>query len=112
LCLWGDVVTTPHVFHLQRGGDAIAQRILSRLPSQPARPNEACATLCGEGWLDRAFLNESIDEFVTSASQRNIPITLMNHPTGEHGFDILNNDARTHAIIKATLAFLHDHLQG
>jgi hypothetical protein len=35
----------------------------------------------------------------------------MNHPTGEHGFDILNNDARTRAIIKATLAFLHEQLQ-
>ena len=35
--------------------------------------------------LDKAFLNESIDEFVTIASQRNIPITFMNHPTGEHG---------------------------
>lgn len=60
--------------------------------------------------LDRAFLNESIDEFVTIASQRNIPITFMNHPTGEHSFDILNNDARTRAIIKATLAFLHECL--
>jgi len=54
--------------------------------------------------------NQSIDEFVTIASQRNIPITFMNHPTGEHAFDILNDDARTRAIIKATLVFLHEHL--
>jgi acetyl esterase/lipase len=58
---------------------------------------------------DREFLNDSIDEFVTIASRRNIPITFMNHPTGEHGFDILNNDARTKEIIKATLAFFHEH---
>lgn len=61
--------------------------------------------------LDRAFLNESIDEVVSIASRRNIPITFMNHPTGEHGFDIFNNNVRTCAIIKATVAFLHEHLQ-
>ena len=60
---------------------------------------------------DRDFLNESIDEFVHLASERNIPITFMNHPTGEHGFDIFNDDARTCEIIKASLAFVHVHLQ-
>ncbi|QBD74859.1 alpha/beta hydrolase [Ktedonosporobacter rubrisoli] len=59
---------------------------------------------------DRPFLNEILDEFVMLACRRNVPLTLMNHPTGVHGFDILNNDARTHEIIKATLAFLATHL--
>jgi hypothetical protein len=54
--------------------------------------------------------NESIDEFVQIASERSIQITLMNHPTGEHAFDILNDDVRSREIIKATLAFLHEHL--
>jgi hypothetical protein len=35
----------------------------------------------------------------------------MNHPNGMHGFDILNDDARTREIIKATLAFLQEHLR-
>ena len=60
--------------------------------------------------LDRPFLNESIDEFVAFASARTIPITFMNHPAGEHGFDILNDDARSREIIKASLAFVHEHL--
>lgn len=75
-------------------------------------PTKIAPLFVAKAGLDRAFLNESIDEFVAIASQRNIPITFMNHPTGEHGFDLLNNDARTRAIIKATLAFLHEHLQG
>jgi hypothetical protein len=35
----------------------------------------------------------------------------MSHPTGEHGFDILNDDERSREIIKATLAFIHEHLK-
>lgn len=60
--------------------------------------------------IDQPALNESIDEFVREASARNIPITFMNHPTGLHGFDIYNDDARTHEIIRMTLEFVKEHL--
>ena len=59
---------------------------------------------------DRAFLNEALDEFVRVAIERNVALTFMNHPAGEHGFDILNDDARTREIIRATLEFVHEHL--
>jgi acetyl esterase/lipase len=61
---------------------------------------------------DRAFLNEILDEFIAVAIERNLPLTLMNHPTGEHAFDILNDDARSREIIKATLAFMHEYLDS
>jgi len=35
-------------------------------------------------------------------------IELMNHPTGEHGFDILNNDEGSRAIIRRTIEFIRD----
>lgn len=73
-------------------------------------PAKIAPLFIAKAGLDRPFLNESIDEFVNIANERNIPITFMNHPTGEHGFDILNDDARSCEIIKATLAFLHEHL--
>ena len=60
--------------------------------------------------LDRPFLNESIDEFVQVAIAQNVPITLMNHPSGVHGFDMLNDDDRSREIIHATLEFLRTHL--
>jgi hypothetical protein len=34
----------------------------------------------------------------------------MNHPASGHGFDLLNDNARTREIIKATFAFLAEHL--
>ena len=60
--------------------------------------------------MDRPFVNESIDEFVQLAIANNIPITFMNHPTGAHGFDMLNDDARSREIIRATLEFIKVHL--
>jgi dienelactone hydrolase len=73
-------------------------------------PTKIAPLFVAKAGLDRPFLRESIDEFVQIASERNIPITFMNHPGGEHGFDLLNDDARSREIIKATLAFLHEHL--
>jgi hypothetical protein len=35
----------------------------------------------------------------------------MNHPTGRHGFDILDDDARSREIIARTLDFLKARLQ-
>ena len=60
--------------------------------------------------IDQPALNKSIDEFVQEASMRNIPITFMNHPTGLHGFDIFNDDARSREIIRMTLEFVKEHL--
>lgn len=34
----------------------------------------------------------------------------MNHPSGLHSFDILNDDYRSREIIRATLEFIREHL--
>jgi hypothetical protein len=34
----------------------------------------------------------------------------MNHPRGEHGFDVLNDDARSREIIAHTILFLKECL--
>jgi dipeptidyl aminopeptidase/acylaminoacyl peptidase len=60
--------------------------------------------------LDRAFLNESIDEFVQVAVANNLPITFMNHPSGLHSFDTLNDDDRSREIIRASLEFIRTNL--
>jgi acetyl esterase/lipase len=62
--------------------------------------------------LDVAPLNVVIDQFVAAALAANAPLTLMNHPQGKHGFDALNDDARSREIIRATLEFMHTHLEG
>ena len=55
-------------------------------------------------------LNARLDAFVGSAIAANAPITVVNHPTGAHGFDVENDDERSREIIRAALEFMKAHL--
>ena len=55
-------------------------------------------------------INTSIDRFVTAALARGLPITLANHPTGPHSFDLVDDSATTRALVRQILAFLHIQL--
>jgi len=57
-------------------------------------------------------LNERLDRFVADALAANAPVTLVNHPTGVHGFDVENDDERSREIIRGVLEFLQTHLGG
>jgi acetyl esterase/lipase len=55
-------------------------------------------------------LNVVLDKFVAAALAANAPLTLMNHPLGEHGFDSQNDDERSREIIRAAIEFMKTHL--
>jgi acetyl esterase/lipase len=61
--------------------------------------------------LDNPWLNASVDRFVQEAIARNAALELITHPGGHHGFDILDDDARSRAIIRRTLLFLKTYLE-
>ena len=56
------------------------------------------------------MMNDSIDRFVAAALAANAPLTCMNHPMGEHGFDNQNDDNRSREMIRSALEFLRTHL--
>lgn len=56
--------------------------------------------------LDDPRLNASIARLVTVAVTKNVNIDFMNHATGHHAFDMLDDDERSREIIRATLEFL------
>ncbi|HEY8131139.1 MAG TPA: hypothetical protein VII12_04555 [Thermoanaerobaculia bacterium] len=58
---------------------------------------------------DMEPINAALQQFVNAALKHNIEIELMNHPTGEHGFDILNDDERSRTIIHRTIEFIREH---
>ena len=64
------------------------------------------------GQDDIPAMNDSIDRFVGEAIAANVPLTYMNHPAGEHGFDNQNDDNRSREIIRAVLDFLRTHLDA
>ncbi len=55
--------------------------------------------------------NGSLDAFIAEALTRNMTLDVLNHPQGQHGFDYLNDDARSRAIIAHTLDFVQTHLR-
>ncbi len=64
----------------------------------------------GRAGQDDPVLNETMDDFVTRALGVNAALEVMNHPQGEHGFDVANDDARSRQIVARTLAFMRENL--
>lgn len=58
---------------------------------------------------DWPWLNATIDAFVARALAANAAIDVMNHPEGQHGFDTLDDDARSREIVERTIAFVKAH---
>ena len=57
-------------------------------------------------------VNKSIDAFVAKALEKNLTLTVVNHPNGSHGFEHKDDDARTREILTMALAFFRAHLGG
>jgi hypothetical protein len=57
-------------------------------------------------------LNETLDRFVAGALARNLPLTLINHASGPHGFDVFDDSEASRHVIRQLLAFLRAHLTG
>lgn len=58
---------------------------------------------------DQPWLNATTDLFVARALAANATLDLLNHPQGQHGFDALDDDARSREIIERTIAFVKAH---
>lgn len=61
---------------------------------------------------DAPFINSGIDAFAAAALRLNVPLTVVNYPEGDHGFDGLNDTPQSRAIIEAALQFVLDNTGG
>ncbi len=59
---------------------------------------------------DTPQLNETLDRFVAAALRRNLPLSFVNHHTGPHAFDVLDDSETSREIIRQILAFMQFHL--
>lgn len=55
-------------------------------------------------------MNASIDRFLAHGLSANLPVTLVNHPTGAHAFDLFDDSQTSRDILRQTLQFLRQHL--
>lgn len=74
------------------------------------RTNTLPPMLIVRSGLDAPELNKSIDRLLTATIAKNVSLDFMNHATGHHAFDILDDNVRTHEIIRTTLDFMKTHL--
>jgi acetyl esterase/lipase len=62
--------------------------------------------LVARAGLDTPVLNASIDSFIRAALSANAWLDCLNHPTGHHAFDVLDDDERSREIIKYAVQFV------
>ena len=55
-------------------------------------------------------LNAALDSFVAAALRDNRPVTFVNHTTGPHAFDVMDDSPATRDVIRQVLGFLKSHL--
>lgn len=68
--------------------------------------------LVAKAGRDTREINGAIDRFVAAARGTTAEVELHVHPTGSHGFEALDHDARSRRIVRSTLEFLQRNLRG
>lgn len=58
---------------------------------------------------DAKVLNDSIEAFVREALTQNAPLTLINYPSGDHGFEVLNDTEETRRVLRQSFEWLREH---
>lgn len=58
---------------------------------------------------DSQVLNDSIAAFMRESLSRNAPVTLINYPQGDHGFEVLNDTEETRSVLRQSFAWLREH---
>jgi acetyl esterase/lipase len=83
----------------------------SAIGALTARNGDVPPILVAIAGKDHALMNDSIAAFVERARELGTKIEVVTHPEGLHGFDILNDDDNSRAIIRQTVAFIRTHLR-
>jgi dienelactone hydrolase len=76
------------------------------------RDTSATPVFVAKAGLDQPEINDSIDDFVDTARSLRREVSLVFHPSGQHGFDIMDDDATSRAIIRQSVEFMKSHLLG
>lgn len=73
-------------------------------------PRDTPLFLARAGRDESPGLNAALDAFLARAVRDNRPVTFVNHATGPHAFDVMDDSPATRDVIRQILAFLKSHL--
>ena len=74
-------------------------------------PRDLPLFIARAGRDEQPGLNASIDRFVSRALLLNLPVTLVNHHSAPHAFDIAEDSDMSREVIRQILAFMRFHLE-
>jgi acetyl esterase/lipase len=96
-----------------RAGGRLACAALCYGPLDGLAPDPALPPLLVvRAGRDHPALNRTIDAFVAAALAANLPLELVNHPDGHHGFDTVDDSEDSRRVVRRVLGFLREHLTG
>jgi acetyl esterase/lipase len=75
-------------------------------------PSDVPLFLVRSGRDEFPGLNDTLDRFVSDALARNLPVTLVNHATAGHAFELNDDSDTSRHVIGQMLAFLRVHLRA
>jgi acetyl esterase/lipase len=96
----------------ERKSDGAMERLARYSPLAAVEADATMPVLVARAGHDHPLLNAGIDRFIGAALAANLPLDVLNHPAGHHAFDARDDDARTHEIIRHTLAFIRERFEG
>jgi len=73
-------------------------------------PRDTPLFIVRAGQDEMPHLNETLDRFVAKALSCNLAVTLTNHATAPHAFDVLDDSETSREVIRQILAFMRFHL--
>jgi acetyl esterase/lipase len=105
------VVLTYAILSLGEGDQDARLAPYSALVQARERADKFPPTLVVRAGRDAKPLNDSIDSFVAAALAKNAPVSLINYPAGDHGFEILNDTDETRRVIAQSIAWVKSRLK-
>ena len=100
------VILTYAILSFGAGDDDPQLAAHSALVQARQRGDRMPPTLVVRAGRDAKTLNDGIDAFVAAALSKNAPVSVINYPTGDHGFEIQNDTDETRRIISQSIAWL------
>jgi len=99
-------------YPMMEGPGNAQQEQYSTIAALGTEASGAPPMLLARAGRDASELNSTIDRFAAAALASGLTLDLLTHPSGRHGFDILDANDRSAQIIRRTLAALQCSLGG
>ena len=106
------VVLTYAMLSLGEGDQDARLAPHSALVQARERGDRLPPTLVVRAGRDAKPLNDSIDAFVATSLAKNAPVSLINYPAGDHGFEIRNDTEETRRVIAQSIAWVKARLMA